>query len=236
MNKKDYQDVITRPSEVLMIIDDEERRAYFSDPNYHPVLVALRDKPLTVIELETEYNKIIEDKIDKMGFDPKNKADQQQIEKLRKQLERKEKTLYRYLDKLEKVGLVIQTGKRIKMGQTATQTLFGRSAKLFLTKGKDTDWCTNKTSIKTLSNVAKLISSLKGIPEPSVDCLGELMNKLDQCYTEEIIEFYRNKGDEVYEIIKDSSFKEADKILHILNTLLIILNSEGYLKKLNSCI
>ncbi len=55
----DFQDFITYEEKAIVLLDDESSWDIMADSRYEPILVALRNGPLTVRDLEIEYNKLI---------------------------------------------------------------------------------------------------------------------------------------------------------------------------------
>ena len=100
---------MTFQPEIVKIVCEEDKLALLKDPKYVPIIKMLRKRPMTVKEIEAEYNQGFEDESDKKS----------------------DKTLYRYLKELENAALVIPTGQRVVIGRTATETLYGRTAKIF---------------------------------------------------------------------------------------------------------
>ena len=140
--------------ETVKIIQNKAEFDILEDSKFEPIIIALREGPLTVRELEEKYNEIIQEKIEKEDISPKQK------EALKKKLERKSKTLYKYLNILEENGFVVQAGKRVIENQTATESLYGRTAKLFLFQGRTKEW-----SLSFFSMSCELLTQLKS-PQP----------------------------------------------------------------------
>ena len=109
MDDDRFQDAVAYSQSLMKEITDEETIQLFKDKNLSRVIEFLRTHKgaMTVPELEESFKKIGEEKSDK--------------------------TIYRYLKKLEDAGLVIQAGKRVFASETKvkTQTLYMRSAKVF---------------------------------------------------------------------------------------------------------
>ena len=229
MSTQKHQDVITYTQEVVDIIRDKELASFFEDPNYMPILIALREGPMTISELVPKYNQIVAQEVAKKDLSAKERI--AEIERL----ERKDKTLYRYVKFLVEKGLVVEAGKRVKMGQTATETLFCRKAKIFVTADKVKDWGTYPTYKKILPKIAKMLSLAMDIDEIPLDCLTDFMNKLNNCYEMEALRIVQEHNEKVAELFKDSSFEEMDWMLENLSTLLIIMRGTEFEKELREC-
>ena len=122
--KLSTEDIITYTPLKVKIITDMKIRNTFRTPEYNPIMLALRHKYLTIKELVVEYNKLVKERVQKMDLSEEEK------EKKTRQETRKTKTIYRYVKMLVDAGLVVAAGKRIKMGQIASETLYTRVANL----------------------------------------------------------------------------------------------------------
>ena len=152
VNVVEHNDIITYKEEAILMVDDKAAWDLILDVRYQPIIEALRKGPMTVKDLEMKYNQIVAKKIDEMPLDAKEKKE------LKQKTRRKGKTLYKYLDSLEKMGLVVQAGKRVKMGQTASETLYGRSAKLFIKSDEKKEELYTKEIKKALPVLGRIIS------------------------------------------------------------------------------
>ena len=229
MSSQEYQDVITYKQEVVEVLKDKELTTLFEDQNYAPILIALRKGPMTISELVPRYNQIVAQEVADRKLPAKETI--AEIERL----ERKDKTLYRYVKFLVEKGVVVEAGKRVKMGQTATETLFCRSAKIFFTADKIKDWGTYPTYKKMLPKIAKMLSLAMGIQEIPLECLTKIMNKINNCYDVEALEVFQKYNEEIAELVKDSSFEEIDWMLDNLSTLLLIMRGTQFEKELREC-
>jgi hypothetical protein len=229
MSIQEYHDVITYTQEVVKVLKDKELTSLFEDKNYAPILIALREGPMTISELVPKYNQIVAQEVAERKLPAKERI--AEIEKL----ERKDKTLYRYVKFLVEKGLVAEAGKRVKTGQTATETLFCRTAKIFFTADKIKDWGTDPKMKKMLPKIAKMLSLAMGIEEFSLDCFTDIMNRINKCYEVEALEVVQKHNEEIAELVKDSSFEEMDWMLDNLSTLLIIMRGAQFEKELREC-
>jgi hypothetical protein len=104
------QQAITYKQKAILILDDEQSMC-FTDINLAWVLKILAKGPLTITDIQEGLKK---------------------HEKYKS-----EKTLYRYLGKLLKMGLIAKAGKRITSvdeGILITETIYARVAKVFISK------------------------------------------------------------------------------------------------------
>jgi hypothetical protein len=108
-NKKEmkgkYKDFIDFEPEILKYLTDEQ---HFTTLKYKPIIVALRNKPMTPKEIHELY------------YNEDSKEHACSI-----------KSIYRYLEKLEEADLIRVAGYRITEGKRVTENLFLRTAKIF---------------------------------------------------------------------------------------------------------
>jgi len=222
----DYQDVITYQEDTVKVITTEQKESY-SDDRLLTIIVALRKGPMTVRDLEEEYNKIIEKQIDKMDLTKKEK--QELIEKSK----RKGKTLYKYLDLLMKNGLVVEAGRRIRPGQTATETLYGRTAKLFVFGGSEkfTQFETNEV----WEVIGKIICKERKKSNVDIECFIQKLRTIHKYIQDARVETFTKYSIELSEISTKISHESLANIAMILEIFYIIDSTSKFEKELDEC-
>ena len=133
------QEIITYTPKIFQLISSREATEAFSDSNIRQLMQFLRT-PSTVEDLENAFRKVKNEKSDK--------------------------TIYRYLNKVVKAGLVVPAGKRISVdgnGQIKTQTIYARVAKVFSVS------LPQEEAQKTVMNKALSIILSEGAGLPSKD-------------------------------------------------------------------
>lgn len=226
---KDYQDFITYKEKAIEILADKKAWEIIEDPRYNPILVSLRKGPMTVRDLEVEYNKLVLQDIGKLSLAPKDKK--LLIEKTK----RKGKTLYKYLTLLEKNGLVVQAGKRIKMGQTATETLYGRSAKMFFLSDKEKMFDLTKDLKKILPIISKILSLETGGKEFSEECLAKFVENTFLTMNENREEIFKKYSDVITQASSEIYFDDLYLVVEVLQIYLTIKNAPELMKDLEKC-
>ncbi|MHA1556934.1 MAG: hypothetical protein ACTSPM_08390 [Candidatus Heimdallarchaeota archaeon] len=110
--KPKNKDFIEYESEMVIFLDEEQTKLA---GKYYEIFKALREKKnMTAKEMHELY------------IDEETKKHTYTI-----------KTIYRYLDKLEEVGLIQVAGHRITKGQRLTEKLYARTANIFFKAEKD---------------------------------------------------------------------------------------------------
>ncbi len=104
------EDKIWDEPKTVMFITNPDQIAKINSNDHYPIIAYLRHGFHTVKEITEAYPLF--------SSDP---------EKYRKS----DKTIYRYLNELKKLGLVKVVGQRVIRGQTATEKIWGRTARIF---------------------------------------------------------------------------------------------------------
>lgn len=226
----EYHDSIIYEEEAIKILRDAKYFDLLNNAKYSPIFIALRKGPVTIKELETEYNSIVKKDIDKMDLEDSEKKE------LLEKMFRKDKTLYKYISKLRKSGLIVEAGKRFKVGQTAAETLFGRAAKLYLLDDKAERTFDKGEDKKYLSFFAKIISLINDGSKVSVDCLAEVMTNFLTQISEETEKIFKTHSKEITEFASDMSFSDIYKTLKGLSMFLFIRNASNFEEMFEKCI
>jgi hypothetical protein len=224
----DYRDFIDSnfKQEGFMIIRNADAIEYFTDSNYSLVLTILREKPMSVKEITLKYNQIIEEKSEKLNWTAKEKESRL----------RTDKTLYRYIKDLLRVGLIVQAGQRVVIGRTITEALFARAAVIFYSDEESREWWRSKAGDKIVEKTAELLALYLDIPEPSFKCLKEIIMKIVEYNQSEFFKVFEEKIDRAKDIVYTSESPEIDKAIHLVDIILAILKSSEYEKELKDCL
>ncbi len=210
------QRVITREQLGVMVIRDEETVEKLFDKNYEPIIIILREGPMTIKELVEKYNEL--------ASEPKS-----------------EMTIYRYLKELAKYNLVAEVGKIITTGQSATETLYGRTAKIFWNLALKEDYWTDDQGYKPDTDNQKMIETLKELltlytcKNINSENLAKLMSKTANTTNNELAAFFEKNDDTINDLISGYSFKDVDKIFDLLGKVILIMNSDNFKEELQKC-
>ena len=210
MGSDETQDVITRPQIGVKVIKDEAVISKLYDKNMEPIVIVLRDGPLTIKELVAAYNQIAEES-------------------------KSEMTIYRYVKELDKIDIVKEVGKRIKTGQSASETLYGRSAKIFWNLKNIEDYWKREDSKQTIDSLRGLLLLYKENTKITNENLSALLTKTYNRSSEEMGAFLEENDDAIDKIISGFTFKEVDKIFDILGNLILLMNSSDFSEELEKC-
>lgn len=210
MNSDEPQDVITRPQIGFKVIRDQAVISKLYDKNLEPIIIVLREGPLTIKELVDEYNEIAEES-------------------------KSEMTIYRYVKELDKIDIVKEVGKRIKTGQSASETLYGRTAKIFWNLKDKEDYWKSEDSKQTVDTIRDILLLYKENTTINSEDIGALLNKIYIKSSEEMAAFFEKNDDAIDKMISGLTFKEIDKIFDIFRTLILIMKSTDFSEDLEKC-
>lgn len=138
LQENSYQDVISFNQSLYKFIKDQDVLRELKDPLYMPIIKLLREGPKTIKEIEKSYNEMFDD-------DKKKKSD---------------KSIYRYVKHLEKLGLVAVAGQRVMMGRNITETLYTRTAKVFYLDHDSMDAEKDEAMLQKSQIIGDLLSSV----------------------------------------------------------------------------
>ena len=210
MNIDEPQDVITRPQIGVKVIREKEVISKLYDKNMEPIIIVLREGPLTIKELVKAYNQIAEES-------------------------KSEMTIYRYVKELDKIDIVKEVGKRIKTGQSASETLYGRTAKIFWNLKDKEDYWKSEDSKQTIDTIRDLLLLYKENTTINSEDLGALLNEIYKKSSEEIGAFFEKNDDAIDKMISGLTFKEIDKIFDIFGILILLMKSKDFSEELKKC-
>ncbi|MFX1319782.1 MAG: winged helix-turn-helix domain-containing protein [Promethearchaeota archaeon] len=209
------QDVITFKPERIKIVYDKNMNEVLRDPNHIPIIKALRKGPMTVQELTKAYAKEAE-------ADPDLEA-------------KSDKTIYRYLKVLEDAKVVVPAGQRVVIGKTATETLFSRTAEVFIGGQSEEEYWSCEAGKELCDNVAQLLGKLLNDKKADKTCIVKFMNEFDKIGTKYVVKLIEEADDELIDIITGIDWAYKDKILSSVSTFAIVLNNPELFEKLRAC-
>ncbi|MFX0084491.1 MAG: hypothetical protein ACFFAU_02355 [Candidatus Hodarchaeota archaeon] len=211
----EYQDAITYEQPLRKEITEDQIQV-FKDKNLYLVLDFLRtnNQPMTVEDLEMNFKKI--------GDKKSNKS------------------IYRYLKKLEDEKLVVQAGKRVYTikNKLKTQTLYMRSAKIFFPVAKPRDDCFSSNEDQTqkmIEAIGLLLSKKLNGRLISTECLTRLIKKIQQMQNDLTINLIDDAEEEIAEKIKTLDWKHTQSLLAIVSLLTLLSEEKVLYNDLSSC-
>ena len=209
----------------LKVISDEKIIKMLSDPVYEPIIVVLREGPLTVNELTKRYNAFVDKRGSNLGLSPKV------LEKEKKS----EMTIYRYLKDLKRVNIVIEAGRCIEPGKKSTKAIYSRTARMFTPKLSLEDLKDSEKIDRHIEILSDLIIMYKADQKLSKSCLRALLRKVVLFSDKEATSIFEKHSDKISALTKDQSFNEMGKILDNLGNLILMLNTHLFEDEMKQC-
>lgn len=213
--QQEFKDIITYEPVGLKIIDDEKGVQILKDPNLYPIVAILRQKPMTVKEIEAAYSAEAK-KYD--THEPKS-----------------DKTIYRYLKTLEEAGLVTPAGQRVVIGKTATETLFSRTAHIFLTRVEESKWWESKDGQEFVEKMGVPVGYNLGDYEPSIECLTKFMARLDNAKEAELANIASAENKQLLSQLSGKDWHHINKLLYYIGIFSVFLKQPEYIEDLRRC-
>ena len=212
MNEQEYQDFITFEPEPVRVIQDEEQITYMEDSSIEPVIILLRDGHFTMKEIESRYNEMV-DKAD-------HKSDM---------------SVYRYVKRLEEYNLVVQSGQRVVIGKTATETLYSRTAKVFYPVIKSEAYWNTREMREIIEILRILIGLYTKKEKPSKECVKAMLTNIEANAVLELNSLLEQDNEEIIELLKSYKFNEINRIFEIFEVMILLFNSEFYPEAFKEC-
>lgn len=209
----------------LKVITDEKIYKMLSDPVYEPIIIVLREGPLTVNELTKRYNDFVDKRGTNLSLPPKV------LEKEKKS----EMTIYRYLKDLKRVNIVIEAGRCIEPGKKSTKAIYSRTAKMFYPKLSSNDHKDSEKIDEHIDILSELIIMYKPDQKLSKSSLSALLKKIVLFSDTEAVSMFEKYSDEISSLTKDQSFSQMGKILTNLGTIILMLNAHLFDEELKQC-
>lgn len=219
------QNFIEFEPDALKVIKDEKIYKMLSDPVYEPIIIVLREGPLTVNELTKRYNAFVDKRGTDLGLSP---------EVLKKE-KKSEMTIYRYLKDLKRVNLVIEAGRCIEPGKKSTKAIYSRTARMFYPKLSSSNVKDSEKIDEHIDILSELIIMYKTDQKLSKSCLSALLKKLVLFGDTEATIMFEKYGDEISALTKDQSFSQMGKILTNLGSIILMLNAHLFDEELKLC-
>lgn len=206
--------MITYPTPPVKIIREREIIDLFYIPNYYVIIIALRQRPMTIRDLEQAFK---EYSAKYGGVEPKSA-----------------KSIYRYVKTLEEAGLVVPAGQRVVAGKMVNETLFARTGQIFLLFNLKPEWWLTADGKKVATRIGKLLAfSFKSKPPP-VKALQELFVKYET-KRQSILEELATKGDkEILSILASSSLEEHFRIESYIGSFVSFIMQPSLLEELKT--
>ncbi|MHA1552712.1 MAG: hypothetical protein ACTSQC_12290 [Candidatus Heimdallarchaeaceae archaeon] len=176
-----------------------------------------------------KYNEIVFKIVGQMDLSKSEKID------LRDKMYRQEKTIYKYLNKLESHGIIAPAGKRFLRGKTAAETIYGRTAKLFFFSDETKKDELIEEMRLALPIVSKVLSLKQNEDAISTECLFKLLNKIFKHIDVERKEMMEKYSEELVTMGEEIDYTKLRFALKVLEYIDVIQRSEEFKKDLQKC-
>ena len=210
---KKTQDVITYDQKLFLTLEKKESVDLLYDPNYRLLVDCIRFKPLTVDEIMKKY--AIED-------NPKSLM-----------------TVYRYIRKLTKLGLIVESGKRIftyDNNRNKTVTLYSTVARLFyFTDLEKISKDATKIREKECKVYNLLLKNLTNSEAKDLNCISKLLGTIYDFGLENMSEIMNIYEQDLPKYLSDFSTMMINTLVVHIGWMSAILN-EDMREKILKCL
>jgi hypothetical protein len=207
-----YQDMITYETPPVKIIRDQDVITLFYIPNYYVIIIALRQRPMTVRDIKQAFRDYAKKYggVKPIGI----------------------KSIYRYLKVLEQAGLVVPAGQRVVAGKMVNETLFARTGQIFLLFRLTPDWWLTQEGKKIARKIGKLIAFSFNAKQPPVKALQKLFMEYET-KRQRVLEELATKGDkEILETLASSTLEEHFRIEAYVGSFVSFITQPALLDEL----
>jgi hypothetical protein len=203
------EDYYSFKPEALKFLTKEQMRVV---GDYHKIMQALRKKCMTAKDIHNLY------------YDKEKKEHGYTI-----------KTIYRYIEKLEKVGLIMEAGYRITKGTRISEKIYCRSANLFyeeVEEGKKS-WYEMPDGKNFVNSLGFLISELLEKPDLDHKAFYELFKDFAIKKDSVVIDVITKAKDnpEIADLYSKLNIDKVNKLNLYLSFMIIFLKEPEYLEK-----
>ncbi|NHJ85930.1 MAG: winged helix-turn-helix transcriptional regulator [Asgard group archaeon] len=208
-----YKDIITNNQKVVQVFTGEEIEKILEDDNHRQILQFLFRGPLTVEELELAYKQ--------------------------SGIIKSDKSIYRYLGRLKKAGLVIEAGKRIfseNENQIKTQTLFSRVAKIIYSpvRGITRQTELETKSLEILNIILQEKLGFKSQAEPN--CLKNNTKLITRKKNEALSNFFNEtKNERLLSLVEEFDIHELYPVLDLAGWIILYEEHPEIVKEFIKC-
>ncbi|MFX1370091.1 MAG: winged helix-turn-helix domain-containing protein [Promethearchaeota archaeon] len=211
----EYEDIIRYEPESLVFVWDDEANDLLWDLSINPIIRILREKPMTIREIEATYNEIAKDN---SSLDTKS-----------------ETTIYRYVKSFEKAGIVTQAGRRVYKGKTATEILYCRTAKVFLNRNLPLSYWNSKRGKNLFRRIFASLGPIYDGHRPIKKCMQEFIPAFEEAKDDFAREMLDKLDEESLHLITDGDMWEIGEVFAFVRIFGVLLNKPEILDTLRNC-
>ena len=203
--------IVTYEPNFFKFINTDLEYKLLQDKNHYPIVRILYKGPLTVRELQVEYEELT----------GKEKSD---------------KTIYRYIKNLVDAGLLTNCGQLFIPGKTATENLFSRTAHFFYMRSYKDKIIESEHGEKIIETIGMMLLQLNPNKKNfSSECIKSIILKLSKSNEIHLEKSIESKEEQ---LISDLSNYNLDEIEFIFKQVILIsslLSSSEIISSINQC-
>lgn len=207
----DYQDYSNFTPEKLIFLSPEQEKL----TEDHLIIIRnLRKQEMTAKEIHTLY------------YDEEENTHTKTL-----------KTIYRYLEKLEKGGIVTITGHRITKGSRVAEKLYGRTAQVFIRKSAVSGMCEEENN-EYADILTKFMCTRFGVENPDISSFKQFFLNFFKYLTEEFPEVFNSfsRNEEITEFLTSNDIQKGNYVLDLTATFGTLVRHPELLEQLTNLI
>lgn len=208
--ENNIKDIIEFKPALMKVIQDEETAKMVMDDLYFPILIVLRKGPMTVKEIEVEYNEIAKNK-------------------------KSDKTIYRYLKTLQEFDLIRAAGQRVVLGKTATETLFSRSAYAIYLRNEQSEFWLKEEGENLARVLGEALSPLMPNKVINYDKFQAFLQELSLNRIDQLKGLLEVADESMLEGISGYDWRRFTVFYDLASLFAVLLSNESLVENLRSC-
>ena len=234
---QEVRDLIDYEPVLLKIIEEEPVLEILEDANLFPVATLLRKGPMTVQEIVDAYNQ------PKNEIEAKKKAENKRFMTIFGVSNKSDKTIYRYLNTLEEVGVVVHGGQRISekavksstenKTRAITEKLYMRSAQIF--ERKNREWMSKKGDEWAKHFGISINRMIDGENSVSIECIKKFFDKWDSAKTNALKKLAVTAPDDKIPLSIVNRWQDIVEFMDRVYIFGTLMNNPELLEELRNC-
>ncbi len=231
------RDLIDYKPVLLKVIEEESVLEILEDANLFPVATLLRKGPMTVQEIVDVYNQ------PKNDIEAKKKAEGKRYQTIFGVTSKSDKTIYRYLNTLEEVGVVVHGGQRISeksvksstdnKTRVITEKLYMRSAHIF--ERKNREWMSKKGDDWAKHFGLSINRMIDGENSISIECIKKFFDKWDSAKTNALKKLAVTVPDDKVPLSIVTRWQDVVEFMDRVYIVGTLMNHPELLEELRNC-
>ncbi len=130
---------------------------------------------------------------------------------------------------------MVPAGQRVVIGKTATETLFSRTAEVFISGQTEYKHWNEEKGKKMAKQMAQMLSQLYEDRKIDQNCFLKFLKEYEISGGKQITNLVEGADEDMIDIISSIDWGYKEKILNLVSVFAVILNDPEIFQKLRDC-